>query len=145
VPPDGGAAFLYLGGEPPQMGEEKVLNECFAAAAGGPVETEMGVAYQMFEREVWATQRLRVQFESASEQRPQGIVLKHTDGQLEIDGDRAREFALWQERAPSTVDVVVGADGWLRAWNVCATRTDWSTNGAATQGCWSRSTPTPCG
>ena len=94
-----------------------VLNERFAEAEGGPVDTEAGQAHPMFERAVSAGQHLRVRFESTAGERPQGLVVKNAGGELEVDGDRAPEFALWREGAPEVVDVSVVGDGELRVWN----------------------------
>jgi hypothetical protein len=63
---------------------------------------------------------LRIHFQSANEERPQGIGLEAKGSPIEINGEQRGEFRLWTDSAPERVDVKVvdlARLRQLRVWN----------------------------
>lgn len=99
------------------MSPGKVLNERFAESGGEGVEVDGRMVHPMFRTEIRGGDEVRVYFESASAGREQGLVMKVTEGELEVKGQRARSFLLWRDESPADIELVARGHGELRVWN----------------------------
>lgn len=94
-----------------------MLNERFAESGGQPLEVDGQTVYPMFRTEIGQGDEVRVFFQSASSDHEQGLVVKVTDGELEVEGQRARSFLLWREESAADVELISHGEGELRVWN----------------------------
>jgi len=94
-----------------------VLNERFAESGGEAVEVDGLTVHPMFRAEIRDGDEVRVFFESAAADREQGLVVKVTDGELDVGGRRAQSFLLWRDESPTDVELLSRGEGELRVWN----------------------------
>jgi hypothetical protein len=94
------------------------LSELLAAAKGTPISFNGKTIRGIFQRDTKNLSSVTIHFVKFAPTPLQGLRLKHSKGNLEVNGQLVREVILWTDTAPQTV--VVGLptkEGTFKAWN----------------------------
>lgn len=97
------------------------LGDLFEDAQSPVVDWNGLTVYSMYElADVPSDAKMRIQFEHAITERPQALRIEVLGGEITIESETGRDFALWSDTAPEQVSATVKADApvTLRLWNM---------------------------
>lgn len=109
---------IHLEGQGIDMKE--TLSLLFQRGNGAPIELDGRLVRQLFQVEIEDEKKLVIKRKAFKKSPVQGLRLKVTKGEIEVNGERHPDIILWADTSPDCVEAMIypGPGCQLKFWNV---------------------------
>lgn len=112
--------LLSIDSEDKGIDMKETLSLLFQRGNGAPIEFDGRLVRQLFEVDLEDEKKLVINRRAVKKSPVQGLRIKVTKGEIEVNGERHPDIILWADTSPGCVEAMVypGPGCQLKCWNV---------------------------